>query len=104
MSPSPGRGVALAGLLTVLGAAGPAPAAQPAKPARAIRVQGNQFLGAVGRPVVFRGVALSDPDKLEKGGHWNRKLFEEIKAWGANIVRVPVHPVPAMLGQPLPAE
>jgi endoglucanase len=67
--------------------------AEPPKPGRALRVQGNQFVDAAGKPVVFRGVAISDPDKLEKAGRWNKKIFEETKAWGANVVRVPVHPV-----------
>ena len=67
--------------------------AEPPKPGRALRVQGNQFVDAAGKPVVFRGVAISDPDKLEKAGRWNKKIFGEMKAWGANVVRVPVHPV-----------
>ena len=82
--------------LAVLGAVGTAvlaSGAEPPKPGRALRVQGNQFVDATGKPVVFRGVAVSDPDKLERGGHWNKGLFEEIRAWGANIVRLPVHPV-----------
>ena len=81
--PSPALAV-----LALLGAAAVATAADPPKPSRAIRVQGNQFVDAVGKPVVFRGVALSDPDKLERQGHWNRRIFEEMKAWGANIVRL----------------
>jgi hypothetical protein len=68
-------------------------ASDPPAPGRAIRVQGNQFVDAAGKPVVFRGVALSDPDKLQKDGQWSRRTFEEVKAWGANIVRLPVHPV-----------
>ena len=79
-------------VLALLGAAVVANAADPPKPSRAIRVQGNQFVDAAGLPVVFRGMALSDPDKLERQGHWNRRIFEEMRAWGANIVRLPVHP------------
>ena len=82
--------------LAVLGFAGAAvlaSGAEPPKPGRALRVQGNQFVDAAGKPVVFRGVALSDPDKLERAGHWNKRIIEEIKAWGANVVRLPVHPV-----------
>lgn len=59
---------------------------------RAIHVQGNQFVDAGGHPVVFRGVALADPDKLDRGGQWRKETFDEVKAWGANIVRLPVHP------------
>jgi endoglucanase len=58
-----------------------------------IHVEGNRFVNEQGKRVVFRGVNISDPDKLVKGGHWNRHYFEVIKSWGANVVRVPVHPV-----------
>lgn len=59
---------------------------------RSIRVEGRHFLNASGEPVVFRGVSFSDPDKLERAGRWNARYFDEAKAWGANIVRFPVHP------------
>jgi endoglucanase len=71
---------------------GPATAADSEAAARSIRVQGRHFVDATGEPVVFRGVSFSDPDKLEKGSHWNERYFDEAKAWGANIVRFPVHP------------
>jgi endoglucanase len=57
-----------------------------------ISVKGNAFVNAEGKTVVFRGLDLSDPDKLSKNEHWNREYFEQAKAWGANIVRFPVHP------------
>lgn len=57
-----------------------------------ISVKGNRFVDAKGKPVVFQGVSIADPDKLTREGHFDRKLFEVIKAWGANVVRVPVHP------------
>ncbi len=57
-----------------------------------INVQGNQFVKPDGTTIVFRGLNTSDPDKLEKDGHWNKAYFEEIKSWGANLVRFPVHP------------
>jgi endoglucanase len=80
-------------LLGVLGAAGSAEGAPPADAGRALRVQGSHFVDAAGEPIVFRGVAVGDPDKLARAGHWDKRIFEEIKAWGANVVRVPVHPV-----------
>ncbi len=58
-----------------------------------LHVEGNRFVDEHGKPVVLRGVNISDPDKLAKGGHWNRHYFEVIKEWGATVVRVPVHPV-----------
>jgi endoglucanase len=75
-----------------------APYPKPFDPAQlpkrlpAIRVEGNRFVDAAGSTVVFQGVNISDPDKLESNGHFNRRLFEEIARWGANVIRIPVHP------------
>jgi aryl-phospho-beta-D-glucosidase BglC (GH1 family) len=57
-----------------------------------VRVKGNQFIAGNDKPLVFRGLDASDPDKLERDGHWNKGYFEAVKSWGANIVRFPVHP------------
>jgi endoglucanase len=57
-----------------------------------ISVKGNKFITADGKPVVFRGLNTSDPEKLLKAGHWNKEYFEAMKSWGATIVRFPVHP------------
>ena len=57
-----------------------------------ISVEGNKFVTADGRTIVFRGLNISDPDKLEQEGRWDRRHFEEMKSWGANLVRFPVHP------------
>jgi aryl-phospho-beta-D-glucosidase BglC (GH1 family) len=58
-----------------------------------IRVDGNRFVDDDGNTVIFRGVSIADPDKLEKNGRWAKSHFEAVKSWGANIVRLPVHPV-----------
>ncbi len=58
-----------------------------------ISVKGNKFVTADGRPIIFRGLDTSDPNKLVKDGHWNKEYFQEMKNWGANITRFPVHPV-----------
>jgi endoglucanase len=57
-----------------------------------ISVSGNKFISAHKTPIVFHGLNTSDPDKLEREGHWDKRHFEEMKSWGANIVRFPVHP------------
>ena len=57
-----------------------------------IRVEGNSFVDENGKTFVFRGVSIADPDKLSKENQWNRRLFEEVKRWGANTIRVPIHP------------
>jgi hypothetical protein len=62
--------------------------AQPAH----VGVQGNHFITADGKTIIFRGLDTSDPDKLERNGQWNKHYFEMAKSWGANIVRFPVHP------------
>jgi endoglucanase len=59
---------------------------------RLIKVSGNKFTDEAGNTIIFKGLNIADPDKLLKNGQWNKKLFAEVKAWGANIVRIPVHP------------
>jgi len=58
-----------------------------------ISVKGNRFVNPAGEPVLFRGVSIADPDKLEGQGHWNRELFASLKDMGASLVRLPVHPI-----------
>jgi len=56
-----------------------------------VTVSGNKFM-AGGKAVVFRGLNASDPDKLQRDGHWNTAYFDSVKNWGATIIRLPVHP------------
>ncbi len=58
-----------------------------------IRVQGNKFVDPDGKTVLFRGVSIADPDKIEHEGHWNKHLFESLKTMGVTLVRIPVHPI-----------
>ena len=57
-----------------------------------ISVKGNKFVDEQGSHVLFKGVAIADPSKILGDGHWDRKHFHAIKKWGANIIRIPVHP------------
>ena len=57
-----------------------------------IKVKGNNFITSDDKVFIFRGLNTSDPDNLMKNEHWNKAYFQEIKNWGANIVRFPVHP------------
>lgn len=57
-----------------------------------ISVTGNSFTTEAGDTIIFRGLNTSDPDKLKKDGYWTKSYFKEIKNWGANLVRFPVHP------------
>jgi endoglucanase len=57
-----------------------------------ISVKGNQFVTPEDKAFIFRGLNTSDPERLFSDGHWNEAYFNEMKAWGANVVRFPVHP------------
>lgn len=57
-----------------------------------LTVQGNAFVNEKGEKLVLRGLNTSDPDFLVFQQHWNQAYFEEMKRWGANVVRFPVHP------------
>ncbi|HEY5407910.1 MAG TPA: cellulase family glycosylhydrolase [Ginsengibacter sp.] len=57
-----------------------------------ITVKGNKFINAKGDTVLFRGVSIADPDKIDHEGHWNKMLFEKVKEMGVMLVRIPVHP------------
>jgi endoglucanase len=66
-----------------------------------IKVKGNRFLNERGDTIVFRGVSIADPDKIEQEGRWNKNLFVKIKEYGATLVRLPVHPVPWRMRRPV---
>ncbi len=66
---------------------------QKAKLLPLISVDGNTFVNPDGETILFKGLSISDPDKVEKQGHWNRNHFEQVKDMGAMLVRIPVHPV-----------
>ena len=67
-------------------------AQQKTIPLSRIIVKGNQFVNETGQAIVFRGLNTSDPDKLAAEGHWNQAYFQEMKNWGATIIRFPIHP------------
>ena len=57
-----------------------------------ISVSGNHFENESGETVVFRGFNIRDPHDLEKEGNWTKAHLREAKEWGANVIRLPVHP------------
>lgn len=58
-----------------------------------VQIDGNHFVTPDGNTILFRGIAISDPDKVARQGHWNKEHFARLKALGANIVRIPIHPI-----------
>lgn len=57
-----------------------------------ITVSGNTFVDENSDVFAFRGVSIADPDKLKQQGKWSKALFEEVANWGANSIRIPIHP------------
>ena len=57
-----------------------------------VKVEGNSFFLENGETIIFKALDASDPDKLEKDGHWDQEYFRQIKSWNANMVRFPIHP------------
>lgn len=58
-----------------------------------ISVKGNKFVDPAGNTVLFRGMSISDPDKLEMQGHWSKDHFVKVKEMGTKLLRIPIHPV-----------
>ena len=73
--------------------AGVRPYTANAKKLPLISVKGNKFVDPQGATVLFRGLSISDPDKLEMQGHWNREYFVKVAEMGTHVVRIPVHPI-----------
>ncbi|MEN8227099.1 MAG: glycoside hydrolase family 5 protein [Bacteroidota bacterium] len=57
-----------------------------------IHVEGNLFMNESGETLIFQGVNIRDPHNLTEDGRWEKSHFEEAKKWGANVIRLPVHP------------
>jgi endoglucanase len=76
-----------------------APGALPfrlnAKKLPLISVKGNKFVDPAGNVILFRGLSISDPDKLASQGHWSKEHFIKVQETGAKVVRIPVHPAPS---------
>lgn len=65
---------------------------QTPPPPEYIYVQGNHFVKESGETIIFHGVNIRDPHDLAQDGRWSYDLFAKAKEWGANIIRLPVHP------------
>ncbi len=57
-----------------------------------ISVSGNSFVNESGETVIFKGVNIRDPHNLAEEGHWTKAHFQEAQNWGANVIRLPIHP------------
>jgi hypothetical protein len=62
-----------------------------------LQVEGTRFVDEFGNSVILRGVAIMDPILLASGqnpnlGSWSEDIFRVLDEWGADIVRLPIHP------------
>lgn len=58
-----------------------------------LSVKGAKVVDESGNTFVLRGVNIADPAKLAYDGQWGERLFAEVADWGANAVRIPIHPL-----------
>jgi len=58
-----------------------------------IHVYKNKFVNEKGDTILFRGLSISDQDKIEHQRHWNKHHLEKVKEMGTMLVRIPIHPV-----------
>lgn len=58
-----------------------------------ILVKGNKLVTSSGKDILLKGMNIADPDKLVRQNQWNKALFQEVKNWGANSIRLPIHPI-----------
>jgi len=71
----------------------PPPPDPKAKALPLISVAGNRFVNPKGETVLFRGASIADPHKLLGQGQWKQEIFKAVHDMGANVIRLPIHPV-----------
>src|SRR5579859_301859 len=57
-----------------------------------LSVAGSQLLNAGGQTVVLKGLMPPDPAVLNSRGKFNRAFVQALRATGANVIRIPIHP------------
>jgi len=57
-----------------------------------VKAIGNKFVSESGKTMIFHGVNIRDPYDLRKDGKWSKDHFAMAKSWGADMIRLPVHP------------
>jgi len=62
-----------------------------------VHVYKNKFVNEKGDTILFRGLSISDPDKIQRQGHWNKYHFEKVKEMGAMLVGIPLNYVSVLL-------
>jgi hypothetical protein len=68
---------------------------EPASVARrpsGLRTKGNRIVNGTEEIVRLKGLMIPDPARLAGEGRYARTLFEKVRATGAKVIRIPVHP------------
>jgi hypothetical protein len=67
------------------------PASNSGRPSR-LQTKGNRLVNGTAEIVHLKGLMIPDPARLAGEGRYTRALFETMRAAGANVIRIPVHP------------
>jgi hypothetical protein len=67
------------------------PALFARRPSR-LQTKGNRIVNGTAEIVHFKGLMIPDPARLAREARYTRTLFETVRATGANVIRIPVHP------------
>jgi hypothetical protein len=57
-----------------------------------LRVVGNRIVDPGGKPRVLNGLNIGDIVELKQEGHLSEEYFRKMAEWGAQVVRIPIHP------------
>lgn len=57
-----------------------------------LQTKGNHIVNGTAEIVRLKGLMIPDPARLAGEGRYARTLFEKVRATGANVIRIPVHP------------
>ena len=59
---------------------------------KSLRIIGNELFAGE-EVATLRGVGIADPAYLDWEGSFCEEIFDVLKEWKVNVVRVPVHPI-----------
>lgn len=58
-----------------------------------LKVQGNWLIDGQGNQILLKGIMIADPLVADVKDDFNKRLFKQLHDLGANVIRIPVHPI-----------
>ena len=58
-----------------------------------LKVQGNWLIDGQGNQILLNGIMIADPLIADVKDDFNKRLFKQLHDLGANVIRIPVHPL-----------